>query len=41
MKDRLVKTEGIPAERVASANAPPADRQADGEGRVEFAIAAE
>ena len=41
VKDRLVKTEGIPAEQVASAHARPADRQVDGEGRVEFAIAAE
>ena len=41
VKDRLVKTEGIPAERVASGKASPPDRQADGEGRVEFAIAAE
>jgi hypothetical protein len=38
VRDRLVKTEGIPADRVMPAAAAPPVKEASGEGRVEFGI---
>ncbi len=41
VRDRLVKVEGIPAERLVPVEAPAPGKEATGEGRVEFNILSE